>query len=60
MRTPCILFKCMLRDRIDVSSFSDVSRLLDISSVNVENVLPSNHDLEALKDNIPFSMPYSS
>ena len=31
---------------------SDVSRLPDISSFNVEKVLPSNHDLEALKDNI--------
>ena len=41
-----------VRDRIDVSNFSDVSRLPDISSVKVENVLPSNHDLEALKDNI--------
>ena len=41
-----------VRDRINVSSFSDVSRLPDISSVNVEDVLPSNHDLKVLKDNI--------
>ena len=41
-----------VHDRINVSSFSDVSQLPDISSVNVEDVLPSNHDLKVLKDNI--------
>ena len=41
-----------VRDRINVSNFSDVSQVPDVSSVNVKDVLPSNQDLEALKDNI--------
>ena len=41
-----------VRDRINISNFSDVSQIPDVSSLNVNDVLPSNQDLEALKDNI--------
>jgi len=38
-----------VHDRINVSNFSDVSQVPDVSSVNAKDALPSNQDLE---DNI--------
>ncbi len=40
-----------VRDRIDLSHFSDD----DVKSIQLDNVLPTTEDKEALKKNLPFS-----
>jgi len=41
-----------VRDRIDVSSFDNTFPSLDISSINLEDVLPQQDDVKKLKENL--------
>ena len=52
MLNPNIFHAFTVRDRIDVSSLDNSFPSLDISSMNMENVLPHEDVVDKLKENL--------